>query len=720
MASSPVPIFEVPPFVGREAELSVLIAALDAAAAGRGGLVLVAGEPGIGKTRLAEELAAVAGRRNVRILWGRCYEGEGAPAFWPWVEVLRAALRGRDAASSRAALGSGAGSIAPLLPEVLELMPDLPAPPLLEPAEARFRLFQAVTTLLANVGGAGSGLLLILDDLHWADTPSLLLLEFLARDLTHVPVLVVGTYRDVEVRRGDPLARTLGEIARRPQVARLTLAGFSLAEVARIVALTRGAIGPSSEMVASAPPQDELLAARVHRDTDGNPLFVQELVRLLAAEGRLGSDGTGSDGTGSATSGPVPETVRDVIGRRLDRLSPACRQVLATAAVIGREFGEDVLAAAADAAGEALLEALEEAETAHVIQAVPGAPDRYRFAHALIRETLYEDISTARRARLHLRVAEATEQIGAGDEPAQLAVLAGHYRLAGAVAPAGKAIDYAQRAGAAAAAVFAWEEAAAHWQAALEQLQRRGGANDPAGLALRCDLLLALGEALLSAGAPRRVAEEVASQAFGLAEALEDGRRAWQSCRLALSALVYFGDTLSMTTSEFRRWAERADRFAAPDTSERVSADISLGYLRSVMGRPAEGRNLKRRALALARTLNDPQARLVAALHIIDWPDAPTYHAERLRLAQECATWPREAVNPTHLGDFLFHAGCLLLDWGERAQAEALWREVEELATRTHDAILLLHRHRRDIHLALLDGRLHDAMTAGARLIALA
>src|SRR5215208_5758462 len=131
MASSAVPAFDLTPFVGRDAELSVLSEALDAAAAGRGRMALVAGEPGIGKTRLAEELAAVARRRGVRVLWGRCYEGEGAPAFWPWVEVLRAALRVSDAGSLRAALGPGAASIAPLVPEVLDLLPDLPDPPLL-------------------------------------------------------------------------------------------------------------------------------------------------------------------------------------------------------------------------------------------------------------------------------------------------------------------------------------------------------------------------------------------------------------------------------------------------------------------------------------------------------------------------------------------------------------------------------------------------------------
>jgi DNA-binding NarL/FixJ family response regulator len=490
-----------------------------------------------------------------------------------------------------------------------------------------------------------------------------------------------------------------------------------------IAVLTQGDAGQSpkaaaTEAAATVPPQDDPLAVQVHRDTDGNPLFVQELVRLLAAEGRLG--GNAVRGTGSAESGPIPQTVRDVIGRRLDRLSPACQQVLATAAVIGREFGEDVLATAAAVHGEVLLAALEEAETAHIIQAVPGVLDRYRFAHALIRETLYEDIATARRARLHLRVAAAIEQTGDGDDPARLAALAGHYRLAGVAAPAGKAIEYAHRAGAAEAAVFAWEEAAAHWQAALDLLQRRGDADEPAVAAQRCDLLLALSDALMPAGAPRRVAEEVAPQAFALAEVLADDRRASEACQNALSALFRYGDTLSFTTAAFRRWAERADRYAAPDTRERVPADVVLGYLRSATGRAAEGRELRRRALALARALGHAGTRLVAALHIVAWPDAPGYHAERLRLVREGAAWPRAGVTPTPLGDFLYHAGCLLLDWGERAEAETLWREEEDLAARTHDAFLLLHPIRKDILLALLDGRLHDAVTGGGRLIALA
>ena len=289
-----------PPFVGRETELATVTARLDEATAGVGGLVLVTGEPGIGKTRLLEELATLARARGMRTLWGRCYEGEGAPAFWLWVEVLRAWLRGRDAEALRAELGPEAADIAQLVPVVRALLPDLPEPPELEPTQARFRLFDAITTFLTRAAVARP-LLLLLDDLHWADAPSLLLLEFLARDLADSHILLVGAYRDVEVHRGTPLARTLGEIARRPHVTRLTLAGLGAPEVARVVAESTG-----------RPPPADLVTALVG-ETEGNPLYVTELVRLLAAQGRLSAR---TEGRGPQAAAGHPEAQSSVLRPR--------------------------------------------------------------------------------------------------------------------------------------------------------------------------------------------------------------------------------------------------------------------------------------------------------------------------------------------------------------------------------------------------------------------
>jgi predicted ATPase len=170
------------PFVGREAELAALTADLEAALAGRGGMVLLAGEPGIGKTRLAEELAAQASARGVLVLWGRCWEGEGAPAFWPWVQVVRAYVQTSDPAALRQDMGAGAADIAQIVPTVGECLPDLPAPPPTEPEAARFRLFDSLAGFL-RAAAARRPLLLVLDDLHWADAPSLALLRFLSREL---------------------------------------------------------------------------------------------------------------------------------------------------------------------------------------------------------------------------------------------------------------------------------------------------------------------------------------------------------------------------------------------------------------------------------------------------------------------------------------------------------------------------------------------------------
>jgi len=264
------------PFVGRAGELAALTADLDAAVRGHGGVVLVAGEPGIGKTRLAEELAARAMMRGAVVLWGRCWEGAGAPAFWPWVQVIRGYLQGQaeDLASLRHDLGAGAADIAQLVPAVHDRIPDLPAPPPLEPEAARFRLFDSLAGFL-RTAAARRPLVLVLDDLHWADVPSLALLRFMSRELDGgegSSPLVLGSYRHTEVDQGHPLLGAVADLTR-GQHRWLLLGGLGQQEVAGFMALVAGA-EPSAE-----------LAAEVYRQTDGNPFFVTEVVRLLASQG---------------------------------------------------------------------------------------------------------------------------------------------------------------------------------------------------------------------------------------------------------------------------------------------------------------------------------------------------------------------------------------------------------------------------------------------------
>lgn len=222
------------PFVGRDVELAELCRRLDLARGGLGGVILVSGEPGIGKTRLAEELTRRAKQSEAVVLWGRCYEGEGAPAFWPWAQAIRGAIRDRDAATLRAEMGPGASDIAEVVPEIRAQLPDLVAPPPLEPAQARFRFFASTASFFGNLS-RGHPVILILDDLHWADTPSLLLLHFLAREARQSRLLVVGTYRDGEVGQQHPLKRTLAELIRLGYDRHLPLRGLTESDITRVI-----------------------------------------------------------------------------------------------------------------------------------------------------------------------------------------------------------------------------------------------------------------------------------------------------------------------------------------------------------------------------------------------------------------------------------------------------------------------------------------------------
>jgi class 3 adenylate cyclase len=492
-------------FVGREKEMDELRAGLEDALSGRGRLLMLVGEPGIGKTRTSEEFATYARLRSVQVLWGRCYEGEGAPAYWPWVQAIRSYVHDRDPQALMSEMGPGAADIAQIISEVRDRLPGLPAPPSLEPEQARFRLFDSITTFLKNASRS-QPLALVLDDLHWADKPSLLLLQFLSRELRGARLLVLATYRDVEVRRQHPLSQALGELNREGLSQRILLRGLTARDVARFVEITAGAAPPPA------------LVEAVYRETEGNPFFVNEVVRLLVADGRLESPEQVK-----SWSVTIPQSVREVVGRRLDHLSEACNRVLTVASVIGREFELRVLERVAGAHGDApltgdrLLEALEEAVAARVITEVPRAADRYSFSHALIRETLYEELSTTRRVRLHRQIGEAIEEI---DPEGRLPQLAYHFCEAAPGGDIDKAVDYAKRAGERAMSLFAYEEAAAHYQRALQALEMKTPADEP----LRCDLLLALGQAQLWGG-ETETGRQTNRQAFELARALGDARR---------------------------------------------------------------------------------------------------------------------------------------------------------------------------------------------------
>ncbi len=602
---------------------------LDAAVRGRGSTALITGEPGSGKTRLMDELAALAGGCGARVLWGRCYEGDGAPAFWPWVQTLRAYVNSRPLDAVRDELGTRAPEIAALVPELLSLIPGLPPPPV-SAAQERFRLFDAVTSSL-KAAAAATPILLLLDDLHWADTSSLLLLDFLAQELAGVPLLAVGAYRNVEPRRGDPLLATLGSLARRPHVARVVLSGLSVADVGNLIEAATGAPAPAD------------VAATIAEETAGNPLYVTQMVRLLAAEG--------ATGVLPAERPALPATLREVIGRRIAQLPNGCVAALNIAAVMGREFHLALVASASGLEHDAVLDALEVAESAGIIQRAARVSGHYRFSHALIRDALYEDLPTIRRARMHLRIAEVIEEQHGLHGAARVAELAAHYRLAVPITSNDKAVAYARRAGDAAAAVFAWEEAIIQWQTALDL-------TSPDDWSTRCELLLALGEARNHAGERER-AKETFLEAADTARHLRrsgDGKAGRGARYLARAALAYGGpgvvlgaldqrqvnllDEALAAVGSLRSGAAMppSPPVAAPEPGWRALSARLLARLALALfwtPRRQDSLTFSQDAVAAARESADPSA-LIAALHVrryVLW--SPEHLAERSGFAGE-------------------------------------------------------------------------------------
>jgi len=394
-------------FVGRATELAMLDAQVSATQAGSGRVVLVEGEPGVGKTRLAEEVATRAAARGFLTLWGRCAEGEGAPPLWPWVQILRAA-------------GDERG-VAGLAPERARL----------DPAVGRGLLNQALTDLLCEHARARP-LVLILDDLQWAEEASLAALEFLAARLADARILVLGTYREVDLRHAPGLSGTLGVLARLPGTGRVELRGLGVDEVASLIRAHTGA----------EPADDE--AATVHRRTEGNPFFISELLRL--------------DDPAGLARGPVPAGVRDVVRRRVARLPATARALLDTAALVGPEVDLALVGGLCDLDGDAVLQAADAAVVDGLLTVVADKARTYRFAHALIRQTLAGDLSPVHRARLHECVAAALlDAYGEDDEHA--AQVAEHRWASLPVGEVGQTLRAQARAADVAWAGLAYEQA---------------------------------------------------------------------------------------------------------------------------------------------------------------------------------------------------------------------------------------------------------------------
>ena len=505
-------------FVGRDAELEEMRGLLEDALAGQGRLLLLSGDPGIGKTRTADQLSTYARVRGARVYSGRCHEGDGQPPYWPWAEALRGYVLDADPVGLRWQLGSRAADVAQIVPELAERLGDVGEPPDMGTEQARFRIFDSFAAFLAGASGARP-LMLVLDDLHWADEPSLLLLRFVARRLADTGLLLIGAYRDVELGRHHPLAETLGDLAGVDGTRRIALHGLEPKGIADYIELTAGV---------DRPPPD--LADAIRDQTGGNPFFIGEVVRLMAAEGRLGE----ADGRREVT---IPQGVREVIGRRLDRLSEAANEVLRIAAVCGREFRLDVLDRVCDRPLPEIEAALREAVANRLVDESAERPGRFAFYHALVRETLQAEVPAARRVRLHKRIAKALESVYEGELDDHLGELAHHFLEAGPLGDVGCAVDYATRAADAAEGRLAYEDAALLYAKAIDALELAPEPNAEPRLAL----LLKLGEAQTRASRvahARRSFERAAALARELDRPEDMARATLGICQLSYAGIV--------------------------------------------------------------------------------------------------------------------------------------------------------------------------------------
>lgn len=456
--------------VGRQREVEQLEQWWSLAQKKNGRLVLLSGEPGVGKTRLAEQLILHAQREGATVLRGGCYEYEAATPYLPFVEGLRQWVHLQSDSELRQELGATAPEIAKLAPEIASRLAPLEANPPLPPSEERLRLFDNVARFFQTLAGQ-DGLLVFIDDLHWADQGTLHLLHYVIRNLKNERLLVLAAYRELELDRAHPLAAALVDWNRERLAARLALGRLSREDSAALLATLFGQTNLSADFTDA-----------IYRETEGNPFFIEEVCKALIEQGQIYRE-NGGWGRKDIHELAIPQSVKEAIGRRLNRLSQSSIEVLHTAAALGKIFSYRELAAVSLQTEDQLLDALDESAASQLVR--PEQNESYAFTHDKIREVLYEELNPIRRRRLHLRIGEGLEKLFALNPSSPLPVgeglgvrgkraddasggegdLAYHFSQGGNLT---KALAYSLRAAENAERVFAYQEALSYYQQAQE------------------------------------------------------------------------------------------------------------------------------------------------------------------------------------------------------------------------------------------------------------
>ena len=554
------------PFVGRDDELAALLELWQKAQGGARQLALIAGEPGIGKTRLAEVVAAVAHDDGALVLFGGC-DVDAITPMQPFVEVLRTLIG--DGIVARDVLQS---ELTHLLPE-LDVVGSDPSPTPGHPGSERARLFDALGSLLDRLA-ADHPVVLVLDDLQWADQPTLLAIGHLVRRQTAVGMLVIGTYRDTEVSRTHPLADVLAELRREHLFQRVALRGLSNDEVISFVQRQAGY---------DLDDEDQEFAIALRGAAEGNPFFIEEILRHLIESGGLERrDGRWDITVATWDELGVPEGVREVIGRRLSRLSSTGGQLLAAGAVLGRVFAFDVARRMLNADDELVVAAIDEALALHLVVETPADEATYAFSHGLVRETLYDELSLPRRQRLHLAAAQAIEATYPSDRLAEnIGALAMHQRQAGAAADPASAVEWSVRAGDAAFRAFAYEEAAGHFEGAIAVLADFGGRDNDLQ---RARLLERLGKLRIFTGDNPDDGVRHAEDALAIYERYGDQRRAAAIHSQLGSHLAMVGTASGLDVASGLRHLEQAAD-ALGDSHDRAAGYLQMGLANATLRR---------------------------------------------------------------------------------------------------------------------------------------
>jgi tetratricopeptide (TPR) repeat protein len=584
-----LPVANELPFSGRDAERDALREQWKSASTDGRTVTLISGEPGVGKTRLTSELARAAHEDGAWVLAGRCDENISAP-FAPWIEILRHVLAHAPTELLTAHVDRHGGELTRLVPELARRVDKVPAPRTLDPETEQLALFDAAVDLIDAIA-ADAAALVVIDDAHWADGSSLGLLRHLVRRLPPTSaVLVIVTYRDTDVDRAHPLSAMIGDFRREPRVEHYGLRGIDEAGMRALLTSAGGA-----EL-------DDLgrqFASTLGRETEGNPFFVGEVLRhLIETNVLVQRDGRWEGTVTSIEEVGIPEGVRDVVGRRLSRLPDDANATLRTAAVVGREFPVDLVAEIADVPEDVVLEHVELAIGARLVDEVSDAPGTMTFSHALVRSTLIEELSTTRRVRLHRQIAEALEARGRSSA----AELAHHFSEAAATGVADKALEHAVRAAEEATNRLAYEEAVRFYDLALDALE--AGDDD----ATRAKLLIGRGLAQHERGDPE------SGRADGLAAAAA-ARRISDAALVGRAGIAYQGMV--------GHWATPHDPVAVelmreglaalgPDDDETRAAVMAALANALVLVPGDEALRLAEEAEALARATGEEIARATA------------------------------------------------------------------------------------------------------------